>query len=82
MNINENLKMKEKTLGKLVSKGVISLYWTPRIFHNGCKFVQWGHLNAKKNIVLKTKCTLVTCNFMISMATLYMTLKNGLYVQI
>ena len=67
MNINENLKMKEKALGKLVSKRVIIM----------CVNLFNVTTQMPKNIILKNKCTLVILNLMVSMATHYVTLMNG-----
>ena len=44
------------------------------------KIVHWGHVNAR-NIVCKNKHILVMCNCMVSMATHYVILKNGVYLQ-
>ena len=45
------------------------------------KIVQWGHVNALRNIVCKNKHILVMCHCMVSMATHNVILKNGVYLQ-
>ena len=59
MNINENLKMREKTLGKLVFKGLI------RPKFNTLDILLWvylfnGTIQMPKNIVQKNKSILIT----------------------
>ena len=47
MNNNENLKLREKTLDKLVSGGVVIRPTLNNLtFSYGCKFVQWDHSEA------------------------------------
>ena len=57
MNIYDNLKDREKTLDILESQGVIRPITNTSDIFDGCKFVQWNHLDAK-NSVLKNKSIL------------------------